>query len=126
MENKIDWVVPENYIGKRLDAAINENFEIISRSEALAMIKTGEITLDENIVKPSTKLKGDEIVHINLREKISLSNLDPTPLNFPIIFEDEHIIVVNKPSGLVVHPGAGKETVTVVSALISHTKALAV
>ncbi|GAB4275957.1 MAG: RluA family pseudouridine synthase [Candidatus Rifleibacteriota bacterium] len=123
MNNVIEWTIEEDFAGTRLDAAINKNFgSDLSRTRIQEMLKNGRITLDGRTVKPGYKVKGGEKVIITLPEKEPESDLVATPINFPIIYEDEHIIVINKPSGLVVHPGAGREKETVVSALLSHTR----
>ena len=73
-------------------------------------------------VRPANqKLKGGERISFALSEPKAETGLQPTPLEFPIVFEDESIIVIDKPCGLVVHPGAGDEKNTVVSMLLSHT-----
>lgn len=122
MNKKLEWVVENEYKGKRLDASVNKKFDYISRSEAQTLIKENGITVDGCSVKPSIKLKGNEVITIFLKDKEEIKCIEATPLNFPVVFEDDHIIVINKPSGLVVHPGAGHEKTTVVSALLSHTK----
>jgi 23S rRNA pseudouridine1911/1915/1917 synthase len=85
------------------------------------MIKAGEITIANLQTKANLKLKGGERIQIKFPEQEKEITLTATELDFPIIFEDDHMVVINKPSGLVVHPGAGRETHTVVSALLGHT-----
>ena len=123
MSKKIEWVIEDEFAGNRLDAAINQKFgQIISRTRAQELLKNGEITVNgNNKVKPGLKVKGGELVIIPEPEKEVESTISATNLNFPIVFEDAHLIVVNKPSGLVVHPGAGAEKETVVSALLGYT-----
>ncbi len=122
MPGKITWTIEPEYIGLRLDAAISSKYPDISRSVASDMIKNSEILLNGDLVKPSIKLKGEEVLTITFRDDEAENTvLQPTPMNFPVLFEDDDIIVINKPTGLVVHPGAGGETETVVSALLSHT-----
>lgn len=116
------WLVDEEFEGLRIDQAICEQFEDISRSMSQDMLKNKEILVNGKAVKPSLRLKGGEEVAIQHRSLETITELQPTPLYFPIIFEDEHLVVVNKPSGLVVHPGAGREKETVVSAMLSHTQ----
>ncbi|MGM0598414.1 MAG: RluA family pseudouridine synthase [Candidatus Rifleibacteriota bacterium] len=122
MNNIHEWTVEENFAGTRLDAAISQKFKNkISRTKAQEMIKTGAITIEGQEVKANLKLKGGEKIAINFPEQEKEITVNATQLDFPILFEDDHMIVINKPSGLVVHPGAGREPHTVVSALLSHT-----
>ncbi len=120
MKKVEEWIIEEEHIGSRLDSVINTEFADISRSLAQDMLKNGEITVNGKACKPGLKLKGGELVRIERRYEEPL-NIQATELNFPVIFEDENIVVINKPAGLVVHPGAGREKTTVVSALIGHT-----
>lgn len=120
--NKVEeWLVENEFAGMRLDQAINQKYREISRTLAQSMIKAGEISLDGSSVKPGFKLKGGEKIQLSLHKEEPVSDITATPLDFKILYEDKHIVVIDKPAGLVVHPGAGKETVTVVSALLGHT-----
>ena len=115
------WNITEEFAGMRLDQAINKKFPDISRNTAQEMIKNGEITIGNSTVKSSQKLKTNDTVVINFRKDDLETDIQATEMNFPIVYEDNDIIVINKPFGLVVHPGAGQEKETVVSALLSHT-----
>jgi 23S rRNA pseudouridine1911/1915/1917 synthase len=116
-----NWNIEEDYVGMRLDQAINKRFPDISRNLAQEMIKNGEIKIGNSIPKASQKLKAGNIIEITFRDDELNTEIQATEMNFPILYEDDDIIVINKPFGLVVHPGAGNEKVTVVSALLSHT-----
>ena len=87
------------------------------------MIKSNKINVDGYLVKPSYVLKGDEIItvdnNLDLDNKISLT---PEPMDLKVIYEDDDILVINKPAGLVVHPGAGNYENTLVNALINYDK----
>lgn len=121
MNNNEQWIVEEDYAGLRLDQAINRKFPDISRTVAQDMVKNGEIKVASSVVKPGLKLKCGDKVEIAHRSDDLDTEIQATEMNFPILYEDEDIIVINKPFGLVVHPGAGNEKVTVVSAVLSHT-----
>jgi 23S rRNA pseudouridine1911/1915/1917 synthase len=121
MNKEEKWVVDSDFAGLRLDAAINKKTGI-SRNQAQDMLKSGEILLNGSQTKPGNRLKGGEVIHITFRSVEAPNQLIPTDLNFPVIYNDQHIIVINKPSGMVVHPGAGKEKETVVSALLGFTQ----
>ncbi len=116
------WSVEAEYAGLRIDLAINRKFSGISRTLAQEMLKNGEIKIGGQVVKPGLKVKGGEEVAIAFRPDEVAPEIKATDLNFPVLFEDRYLIAINKPAGLVVHPGAGKEQTTVVSALLGHTK----
>ena len=115
------WIIDENYVGMRLDQAINKKYPDISRTIAQDMIKNGDIKIGNSKAKSSQKLKEKDEIEICFKEDESQTNIQATELNFPILYEDNDIIVINKPFGLVVHPGAGNEKTTVVSSILSHT-----
>ena len=117
-----EWCVDSDFSGLRLDQAVNQKYREISRTLAQEMIKAGEILLNGATTKPGQKLKGGETVKLTLRCEEEATTIAATPLDFKILYEDKYIVVVDKPAGLVVHPGAGKEKATVVSALLGHTK----
>lgn len=121
MDNIENWIVDEDYTGLRLDQAINRKFPDISRTVAQDMVKKGEIKVAGAVVKPGLKLKAGDSVEIAMRSDELSTEIQATEMNFPILYEDDDIIVINKPFGLVVHPGAGNEKETVVSAVLSHT-----
>jgi len=117
-----EWCVDSDFSGLRLDQAVNQKYREISRTLAQEMIKAGEILLNGAPTKPGQKLKGGETVKLTLRSEEEATTISATPLDFKILYEDKYLVVVDKPAGLVVHPGAGKEKATVVSALLGHTK----
>ncbi|MBF0498926.1 MAG: RluA family pseudouridine synthase [Candidatus Riflebacteria bacterium] len=119
---KHEWRVESDCRGLRLDAILARRHVEISRSLLQEMIKSGEALVDGIAVKPSHKLRGGEIVTYKIPKIAEQQPIASTPLDFPILFEDHHMIAVEKPVGLVVHPGAGREEKSVVSALLSYTK----
>lgn len=125
--NKITYKVPEHYIGSRLDKVLVDDvfFKdlIATRSFAQNMIEKGYIAINGERTKASYLLKVNDEIHIEIPEA-KPSTLIPYDYKLDIIFEDQDLIVVNKPSGLVVHPAAGHEQDTLVNALLHHTKNL--
>jgi len=117
----IEWVVPADAKGTRLDAALAARHADTSRSLLQEMIKKGDVTVDGSATKSSSKLKGGETVCYSIPKAPASEPISATPLDFPILFEDDALVVIDKPVGLVVHPGAGHEKVSVVSCLLSHT-----
>ncbi len=110
--------------GERLDKALSAAPQIMSRSQATSLIDRGFVTRNNQPVKPAHKTTTGETfqVCIPLEEPVEIT---PFALKLNIIFEDTDVLVVNKPSGLVVHPAAGHRENTLVNALVHHTNNLA-
>lgn len=107
----------------RIDKVIATAFPDFSRSQIQTWLKEGYITVNGKDVKSNYKVKqGDDIV-ITPKEKKELS-LEPQNIPLDIIYEDDDVVVVNKPQGMVVHPSAGHEDGTLVNALLYHIKDL--
>ncbi len=123
-ENNITLIVPEEYAGTRIDIFIyNALEEELSRSFIQKLLKHNHITIHGMPVKPNYKVKADQqiLIIIPQPEKTTLQPQD-IPLN--ILYEDDDIAVIHKPAGMVVHPGAGNTTHTLVNALLYHFKGL--
>jgi 23S rRNA pseudouridine1911/1915/1917 synthase len=117
----------ETDIGQRIDRWLTEKIElkdiISTRSYAQSLIEKKCITVNQKIIKSSYQLRLNDIIEIQMPEKKSMG-LVPYDFKLDIIFEDDNLIVVNKPAGLVVHPAAGHEQDTLVNALLFHTQNL--
>ena len=109
--------------GLRLDKYLTKLEEITSRNYAQHLIEKKMVIVAGKFPKPSLQLKSGQLIEISFPELIP-SELVPYDLKLDIKFEDEHLLVVNKPSGLVVHPAAGHQQDTLVNALLFHTKNL--
>lgn len=108
--------------GKRLDAALAGEAEGtgLSRSRITTLIKQGQCTLDgAPHTNPAVKLRGGETIELDI-PRAEDPNPQPEAIPLDILFEDDALIVLNKPAGLVVHPGAGNPTGTLVNALLHH------
>ena len=117
--------VPDHGAGKRLDRAAAELFPDFSRSRIQAWIRSGELTVDGDPGRPSQKTMGGESLQIDaLLPEDDKVRAQPLPLD--ILYQDEHLIVLNKPPGLVVHPGAGNPDGTLQNALLHFDRELAV
>lgn len=117
--------VPETLLGKRLDQALAEMFPDYSRSRIKEWILSGNVEVNGKIlVKPREKLVGGEAITISAQLEIQERHkAEEIALN--IVYEDEHILVINKPMDLVVHPGAGNADGTVLNALLAHAPEVA-
>ena len=124
-ENPIIMHVGEQFSGQRLDAALASMLPDYSRSRLQQWIRDGHVLLDGKPVKPRTKLAGDEILELNIQLDNHSEALQPQDIPLDIVFEDEDIIVLNKPAGLVVHPAAGHADGTLVNALLHFDAELA-
>lgn len=111
--------VTDRHIGKRLDIFISHFEPHISRSRIQTMIKEGLALVDGRLEKPGYKVKRGEVISIVLPEQRTY-NVMPEPIPLNIVYEDSHIVAVNKPAGLVVHPAPGNYTGTLVNALLYH------
>ncbi|HEY2343894.1 MAG TPA: RluA family pseudouridine synthase [Chthoniobacteraceae bacterium] len=114
-----EYVIAAPDAGKRLDHFLAEQARSFSRSRLQALIKDGHVSVNGAASKPSDKLRTGD--------RISLTEPPPVPtvtraedIPFPILFEDECLIVIDKPAGLVVHPGAGNWEGTLVNGLLHH------
>jgi len=115
----ITHIVTEKHINKRLDMFINHYEPHISRSRIQTLIREGRALVNGNIEKPGYKVKLDERITLDLPER-QIREVLPEPIPLYVIYEDPHIIVLNKPAGLVVHPAPGNYTGTLVNALLYH------
>lgn len=111
--------VTEEFVGTRLDVFCVERCDH-SRSKISSMIKNGDILINGSIGKPSMLLKLDDKIQIH-QLTLPPITLEPVEMDLDIIYEDDDLLVINKPSGLVVHPGAGISQNTLVHGLLAHT-----
>lgn len=117
-------VVPLSAAGRRFDQTLAEMFPDYSRSRLTAWIKAGAVTLDGAPAVPRQLLKGGEQVRLVAELEAEVSSA-PEAIDLDIVHEDEHLLVLNKPAGLVVHPGAGNPTGTLLNALLHRDPKLA-
>ena len=117
-------IAPEALAGKRLDQCLSILFSDFSRAQLQKWLKQGAILVNGEIKKAKDKVIGGEeiILDVQLEEQ---NNWQPEAIPLNIIFEDDDIIVINKPSGFTVHPGAGNYSGTVSNALLAHDPSFA-
>ncbi len=109
---------------KRVDLFVSKIMNI-SRSQVQRLLKIGAILVDNKRVVQSYKVKEGEVITINIPEEEKGDILIPEPLPLRIIYKDEHVIVVDKPSNMVVYPAAGHERGTVMNAIAYYSEKLA-
>ena len=116
------FIVNEDFNNKRIDQVVANQYPKISRTKVNKIIKNNLLKLNgKTFNDPSAKVRlGDQIEFENLQEEIV--DLVPKKMDLKIIFEDEDIIIIDKPIGMVVHPGAGNFENTMVNGLLYHCK----
>ena len=122
-EDCLEALVPIQCHGMRLDQVAAELFPDYSRNRLATWIKEGRLTVDGRTVKPRDKATASAKVTLIVTDE-PVIDWQPQSLPLDIIFEDEHILVVNKPAGVVVHPAAGHADGTLVNALLAHAPEL--
>ena len=116
-EQQLTSYIPDDMAGKRLDSVLAQMFPQYSRSRIKTWIKSGFVLVDNKVLKPRDSVVGGEFVEIKIVvEPETAWVAQQIPLD--IVYEDESIIVINKPPGLIVHPGAGNRDGTLSNALL--------
>ena len=116
--------VPLSAAGRRFDQALAELFPDYSRSRLTGWIKSGAATLNGAVAPPRQLLRGGESVRLEAELETEVASA-PEAIALAIVHEDEHLLVLDKPAGLVVHPGAGNASGTLLNALLHHDPKLA-
>lgn len=111
--------VPLSAAGRRFDQTLAEMFPDYSRSRLTAWVKAGAVTLDGAVAPPRQLLHGGEQVRLEAELEAEVAS-QPEAIALTIVHEDEHVLVLDKPAGLVVHPGAGQPTGTLVHGLLAR------
>ena len=118
--SEVEIALDASHAGWRLDRALAATVPSLSRERLKVLTKSGALTRDGRAVRdPATKVKGDERFTLAIPAPEPAHN-EPQEIPLPIVFEDEHLLVVDKPAGLVVHPAAGNRDGTLVNALLHH------
>ncbi|SIS05050.1 23S rRNA pseudouridine1911/1915/1917 synthase [Aquipseudomonas alcaligenes] len=111
--------VPSDLGGQRLDQVAAQLFDEYSRSRLTAWIKEGRLTVDNTVLRPKDVVHGGALLSLQAEQEAQGEWVaQDIPLN--IVYEDEHILVIDKPAGLVVHPAAGHADGTLLNALLHH------
>jgi 23S rRNA pseudouridine1911/1915/1917 synthase len=116
-------VVPKTHTLRRLDQSVSLLLPQYSRARLQQWIKAGDLTVDGKPAKSKDRLVGGEKVQVSVFEEDNDDRAEDIPLD--VVFEDEHLLVINKAPGLVVHPGAGNPSGTLLNALLHHEAGLA-
>ena len=117
----MEWIVESELSGSRLDKALSALAGDLSRSFLQKLVEDGAVQVDGQKVKSSFKVKTGSRISVDLPEPKELEVL-PEDIPLDILYEDDDVLVVNKPKGMVVHPAAGHENGTLVNAVLYHCK----
>lgn len=120
-----ETVIPPEYRSQRLDRVLAALFPQYSRAKLTSWLKQGLITIDQTVYEPDHKVRGGETVSLQPITEIEIDPLQAENIPLNIVYEDEYLLIVNKPAGLVVHPGAGNPQHTLMNALLFHEPTLA-
>ena len=115
--------IPPELAGQRLDQALAQLFPEYSRSRLKAWLLDGALVVDGGQPRPRDAVAGGEVVALSIQPETAVA-AEPEPMALDIVHEDEHLLVVNKPAGLVVHPGAGNAAGTLMNGLLHHVPGL--
>jgi 23S rRNA pseudouridine1911/1915/1917 synthase len=118
---RVTEVIPEALAGERIDRVV-AMLSSCSRSEAAELIDAGEVLVSGILATSrSAKVRIGDTIDVEVPDRAEASRLVPEPdLEVPVVYEDEHLLVIDKPAGLVVHPGAGQPTGTLVHGLLAR------
>ncbi|MDH3267030.1 MAG: 23S rRNA pseudouridine(1911/1915/1917) synthase RluD [Gammaproteobacteria bacterium] len=115
--------IPAEFAGQRLDQALAKLFPEYSRSRLKSWLLSAVLTVDGQTPRPRDPVQGGETVTLRAQQEVSVTAA-PEPLALAVVHEDEHLLIINKPAGLVVHPGAGNSRGTLMNGLLYHAPEL--
>jgi 23S rRNA pseudouridine1911/1915/1917 synthase len=121
---ELSLTIPAGHAGQRLDQALASLLPDYSRSRLKSWIESGEIRVDGAVLRPRDKVLGGE--QVSVRASLPQeTRAEPQSIPLVLAHEDRHLLVIDKPAGLVVHPGAGNPDMTLQNALLAHDPGLA-
>lgn len=114
-----NFIVTDEMEGERIDKYLTGLMDSLSRSYIQKLLAEGNITVNTNNIRANYKVKSDDIIKLYLPPAVT-PDIEPEDIPISVLYEDEDVIVVNKPKGMVVHPAAGHYSHTLVNALLFH------
>ena len=121
MSDHYNFTVSEENIGDRIDKVLSKQLPEMSRSSLQKLVNDGCVLVNGNIVSKNYKIKNSDTISVEIPEAEELK-AEPQDIPIDIVYEDDSLLVVNKPQGMVVHPAAGNPDGTLVNALLFHCK----
>ncbi|MBM3326393.1 MAG: RluA family pseudouridine synthase [Calditrichaeota bacterium] len=116
---EVEILIPSGKAPERLDVFLARQVADMTRSQAESAIKSCNVTVNGRQVKPAHKVRGGETIRLTFLAQPPLE-LTPEPIPLKVVYEDEWLVVIDKPAGMVVHPAKGNRTGTLVNALLAH------
>ena len=117
MNNTIEFLIDENDVGKRLDIFLSKRIKNLTRTNIKKIIESKNVKINQKTINyPSKKIRKNDIIFVKLLLK-NEKKLLPNKIKLDVHFEDKDILIINKPKGMVVHPGAGNLDNTLANAL---------
>ena len=114
----LNTIIPESLSGLRLDQALAKCFPDYSRAKLTEWVREGSVLVDQQKWPPKRKIFGGEVIDVHAEQAVLTHEPEDIPLD--IVYEDDHILVINKAADCVVHPGAGNWEGTLLNALLHH------
>jgi 23S rRNA pseudouridine1911/1915/1917 synthase len=122
-EELLEQEVPSALSGRRLDQVLAELFSDYSRSRLQKWVKAGRVTLNDRRLRSKDRVSAGDCIRLKLEDEALVEEISQ-PLSLNIVYEDEHLLVIDKPAGLVVHPAAGNPHGTLLNGLLHYDPAL--
>jgi 23S rRNA pseudouridine1911/1915/1917 synthase len=116
-------VIPELYAGSRLDQVLSDQFPEFSRSRLQQWIKLGLVALNGRPCKAKQRVRGGELIELRAIPQDEVED-EAQAIELDVVYEDAHLLVINKPAGLVMHPAAGNPNGTLLNGLLNHYQPL--
>ncbi len=123
-EKKLTFKIPEGKKKERIDTFLANSIEHASRAKVQKLLKNGLVKVNGKIVKANYKISPGEIIDVTVPIPPRPDKIEPEDIPLNIVYEDDYLMVINKPAGMVVHPSAGNYTGTLVHALLHYTQKL--
>ena len=123
-DSTVNTKIPDEMAGQRLDVALAEMFPDYSRNRLKQWILQGQVLVNGQQVKPREKMLGNEVLEITFESVEQDSTCKAEDISLNVIYEDDSLIIINKPAGFVVHPAAGNYSGTLQNALLHYDNRL--
>lgn len=115
----VTYTVTEEEAGLRIDKLASQVFTDFSRAQLQGWISDGSLLYNDSVQKPKIRVKAGDVIHLSTTLQQHGED-QPEDIDIDVVYEDDDVLVINKPVGMVVHPGAGNQTGTLVNALLYH------
>ena len=119
--DKFSFLVQEELVDERIDKCLSLLMDTLSRSYIQKLIKEGHVSVNDQVVKANYRVKNEDEICFYLPKSVE-PEIQPQDIALDILYEDDDLIIVNKPKGMVVHPAAGHYKDTLVNGLLYHCK----